>query len=228
MTEKQIDNKGQFGYIGLFCTTRYHLPKETRRTRVVMAEKRSFVLDRFLKKAAPFMSLLLMVVLLTLLSPYFLTLDNLTAIALQMSVVAIMAIGQMLVIISAGIDLAAGSVMAFSGVVAALMMSQGFGIWPAIIAGLMAGLACGLFSGVLIAKGHLPPFIATLGMMGIGRGLALLLTGGKAVFGLPQSFSILGGGRIADLAPGWIDRWPAGFPSPFSLPSCWQLSFTCS
>ena len=179
-----------------------------------MAEKRSFVLDRFLKKAAPFMSLLLMVVLLTLLSPYFLTLDNLTAIALQMSVVAIMAIGQMLVIISAGIDLAAGSVMAFSGVVAALMMSQGFGIWPAIIAGLLAGLACGLFSGVLIAKGHLPPFIATLGMMGIGRGLALLLTGGKAVFGLPQSFSILGGGRIADLAPGWIDRLAGGVPIP--------------
>lgn len=158
-------------------------------------------LSQVLRKAAPFMSLGLMFIILSIISPYFLTVENLFAIGLQISVVAIMAIGQMMVIISAGIDLAAGSVLALSGIATTMLMATGIPIFPAIIAGLVAGALTGLVSGVLIAKGHLPPFIATLGMMGIARGLALLLTGGVPIFGLPPSFNFLGGGRFFGVIP---------------------------
>ncbi|NIA30854.1 MAG: ribose ABC transporter permease [Actinobacteria bacterium] len=167
-------------------------------------EKRVFHinnLSQVLRKAAPFMSLGLMVIILSIISPYFLTVENLFAIGLQISVVAIMAIGQMMVIISAGIDLAAGSVLALSGIATTMLMATGIPIFPAIIAGLFAGALTGLASGALIAKGHLPPFIATLGMMGIARGMALLLTGGVPIFGLPKEFNFLGGGRFFGVIP---------------------------
>jgi ribose transport system permease protein len=154
-----------------------------------------------LGRAAPFMSLIVMAGALSLLSPYFLTVDNLFAIGLQMSVVAIMAIGQMMVIISAGIDLSVGSVMALSGIGTTMLLAQNAGILPAISVGLVIGVLCGLFAGAMIAWGHIPPFIATLGIMGIARGAALLLTGGVPVFGLPENFNFLGGGRLFGAIP---------------------------
>ena len=154
-----------------------------------------------MKKAVSFFSLLLMAVVLSFLSPYFLTVDNLFAIGLQMAVVAIMAIGQMMVIISAGIDLSVGSVMALSGVGTTMLLADGMGIFPAVLFGLLIGTLCGAAIGAVIAWGHLPPFIATLGMMGIARGAALLLTGGVPVFNLPDGFDWLGQGRIWGVLP---------------------------
>jgi len=165
------------------------------------AAKNVRMLMVLLRRAAPFMSLLLMAILLGLLSPYFLTLDNLFAIGLQMSVVAIMAIGQMMVIISAGIDLSVGSVMALSGIGTTMLLADGAAILPAILAGLAIGLLCGMAAGALVAWGHIPPFIATLGVMGIARGAALLLTGGVPIFGLPSEFNFLGEGRILNALP---------------------------
>ncbi len=166
-----------------------------------LAESRLLQYRFWLRKAAPFMSLIMLSGFLSLLSPYFLTVDNLLAIALQMSVVAIMAIGQMAVIISAGIDLSVGSVMALSGMCTTMLIVDGVSILPALLVGLLIGLLFGTLSGVLIAYGYLPPFIATLGMMGIARGVALLLTGGVPVYGLPPSFGFLGGGRIMQFMP---------------------------
>jgi len=154
-----------------------------------------------LRQAAPFMSLILMAAVLSILSPYFLSVDNLLAIGLQMSVVAIMAIGQMLVIISAGIDLSVGSILGLSGMAVTLMLTSGVALMPALVLGLLLGLALGGLAGGLIAYGHLPPFIATLGIMGIARGAALLLTGGVPVFGLPASFHYFGGGRLFNVLP---------------------------
>jgi ribose transport system permease protein len=152
-------------------------------------------------KLAPFMSLILMALVLSMASPYFLTVDNLFAIGLQMSVVAIMALGQMMVIISSGIDLSVGSVMALSGVGTTMLMAHGMPILPAIIVGLFIGGLCGILTGALVAWGFVPPFIVTLGMMGIARGAALLLTGGVPIFGLSAQFGFLGGGRIFGLVP---------------------------
>ena len=147
------------------------------------------------------MSLFLLSLLLALLSPYFLTVDNLLAIALQMSVVAIMAIGMMAVIITAGIDLSVGSVMALAGVTTTMLLVDQVSIVPALLAGVSVGVILGAASGALIAFGHLPPFIATLGMMGVARGAALLLTGGVPVYGLPTWFGFLGGGRVLQFIP---------------------------
>lgn len=153
------------------------------------------------KKAAPFMSLIVMAILLSFLSPYFLTVNNLFAIALQMSVVAILAIGQMKVIISGGIDLSVGSVLALCGIATSMMMANGLPVFVAVFLGLGIGCLIGVLIGAVIAYGHLPPFIATLGMMGIARGAALLLTGGVPVFGLPESFAFLGGGTLLGIVP---------------------------
>jgi len=138
---------------------------------------------------------------LSILSPYFLTLENLLAIGLQMSVVAIMAVGQVLVIISGGVDLSVGSVLAISGVVATMLLNDSTPMGVALLAGVLPGSVCGALNGLLITKGQLPPFIATLGMMGVARGAALILTGGVPIFGLPPRFAFLGGGRVASVIP---------------------------
>ncbi len=154
-------------------------------------------------RLASFISLILMGAVLTILSPYFLTLDNLLAIGLQMSVIAIMAIGQMMVIISAGIDLSVGSVLALSGVVCTSLMALGYPISLAIPAGAAVGLLCGAINGLLISRGRIPPFIATLGMMGIARGMALIISGGVGIqlLELPESFKFIGGGRVLGIVP---------------------------
>lgn len=154
-------------------------------------------------RLASFISLILMGVVLTILSPYFLTLDNLFAIGLQMSVIAIMAIGQMMVIISAGIDLSVGSILALSGVVTTSFMAAGYPMAVAIPAGMAVGLLCGTVNGLLISKGRIPPFITTLGMMGIARGVALIVSGGIGIqlIDVPAVFAWLGGGRVLGIVP---------------------------
>jgi ribose transport system permease protein len=155
----------------------------------------------YFRKLASLLSLLIIVILLSILSPYFLTTENLFSIGLQMAVIAIMSIGQMWIIISGGIDLSVGSVLALSGVVSTLLISNGFDIFTASLVGIMVGSFCGVISGFLVSIGKLPPFIATLGMMGIARGMGLIITKGVPVFGLPDSFSVIGNGRIANLVP---------------------------
>ncbi|MEO0070250.1 MAG: ABC transporter permease, partial [candidate division WOR-3 bacterium] len=102
------------------------------------------------------------------------------------------AVGQTLVIISGGIDLSVGSVMALCAVVAALLMRQGVHPLLGGLTGVGIGGFCGLVNGLLSTKGRLPPFIATLGMMGIARGAALIISHSRNIFGLPDSFLRLG------------------------------------
>ena len=153
------------------------------------------------RKLAPYTSLLAMAVILSILSPHFLTVNNLFAIGLQMAVIAIMAIGQMMIIVSAGIDLSVGSVMALSGVISTMLIVAGVPIWLGVLVGTLVGGFSGVLNGLMIAYGFIPPFIATLGMMGIARGAALLLTGGVPIFGLPKAFNFLGGGRVLGVVP---------------------------
>jgi len=131
-----------------------------------------------------------------LLSPYFFTVSNILNIAQQTSINGIIAVGMTFVIISAGIDLSVGSIVAFSGVVLAGMLQSGIPAPFAILLGLLVGLLCGLSNGVLISYGKLPPFIATLGMMSVARGAALLYTDGRPVSGFSNSFRYLATGEI--------------------------------
>ncbi|HQJ75281.1 MAG TPA: ABC transporter permease [Bacteroidota bacterium] len=154
-----------------------------------------------IKKFASFGSLLIISIFLSIVSPQFLTVDNLLSVGLQISVIALLAIGELLVIITGGIDLSVGSILAFSGVMTSLLLVNGFPISLAILVGLLSGLLLGFINGLIISKGKLPPFIATLGMMGIARGASLIITNGIPLFGLPYEFSYIANSKIFDIIP---------------------------
>ncbi len=140
--------------------------------------------------------LLLLSAILWALTPYFLTISNLLNVAEQTAIVAIIAVGMTFVIITAGIDLSVGSVLAFSGIVMASALQAGAPLVLGLGAGLGAGLVCGLVNGLLITGGHLPPFIATLGMMSVARGAALMFTEGRPVSGFSESFRSIATGEV--------------------------------
>ncbi|ROR96224.1 monosaccharide ABC transporter membrane protein (CUT2 family) [Salana multivorans] len=129
-------------------------------------------------------------------SPPFLQVNNLLNIATQTSVIAIIAIGQTYVIITGGIDLSVGAIAALAGVLTADLLRAEVPIPLAILVGLLGGTFVGALNGVLIAYGKIPPFIATLGMLGIARGAVLVMTNGSPVSGLPRAFSWLGNGSV--------------------------------
>ncbi|HHU88059.1 MAG: ABC transporter permease [Sphaerochaetaceae bacterium] len=135
-----------------------------------------------LQQFAAFASLILMVILFSILSPYFFSYDNLITVIKQTSVVGIIAIGVTFVIITGGIDLSLGSLVAVSGVVAGFVLAAGAPNIVGILVGAMIGLLCGVISGFLVAFGDLPAFIATLGMMMSARGMSLVLTKGRPVY----------------------------------------------
>jgi ribose transport system permease protein len=149
-----------------------------------------------LQKIGAFLGLILLGLFFSFANSHFLQVNNLMNIALQTSIVAIVAIGQTYVIIKGGIDLSVGSIAALAGVIAAEMMTSGSPIWLSVLVGVLGGVVCGLINGAIISYGKIPPFIATLGMMGIARGAVLVITDGIPVSGLPKSFSKLGGGTI--------------------------------
>ena len=136
--------------------------------------------------------LLVMSGFLSVYTDTFLTSTNIFNILRAFSWIAISAFGQCMVIITAGIDLSVGSVMAISGLVSAMLLVAGVSVPLAVMGGLLTGLVVGLLNGLMITKGKLPPFIATLGSLLMFRGLCYGLTGGWPVRELPLSFRNLG------------------------------------
>ena len=151
-----------------------------------------------------FLVLLIMGVVWSVLSPYFLTQSNLLNVLLQSSITTIVAVGQTYVILTSGIDLSVGSVVALCAVVLGLLLKAGVPVFVAIPAALVAGMIIGLVNGVIITKASVPPFIMTLGMMGIARGLALILTGGQSLYTFPEGFRFVFGSGFL-----WIIPMPA-------------------
>jgi ribose transport system permease protein len=142
-------------------------------------------------------ALILIFVVLSIIAPSFLSSDNLFNLGSQTSVNAVMAVGVTIVIITGGIDLSVGSVSALSGVVGVMLMAHyGFNALLGILGGILVGAVAGLVNGLLVSIAGLPPFIATLGMLSVGRGLVLIVTGAVAQFGAPESFRLLGQGVI--------------------------------
>ncbi len=157
-------------------------------------------LRSFSQGIAPFLFLILISAVLSAVSEHFLTVGNILTILLQISVVGILAVGQTMVLITAGVDLSVGGIVGLSGVVSALLISSlGLSLGLALPIAVVVGLLCGLINGLLITGLNMPPFIATLGMMGVTRGLAQVLTGGIAVYDLPASFGWLGNARLLGL-----------------------------
>lgn len=140
--------------------------------------------------------LCLLVVLMSIIAPNFLTKGNIINVFKQISFIAIVAMGVMCIIITTGIDLSSGSVIAMSSVVGASFAVEGQSVAMAFILALLVGVAVGAFNGTIIAYAKIPPFIVTLGTMTIVRGIALLYSGGKPISGLNQTFTWLGAGSV--------------------------------
>jgi ribose transport system permease protein len=161
-------------------------------------------------------ALALMVVALTLASDNFLTLDNGLNVLRQISINLCLSIGMTMIILSGGIDLSVGSVLAFSGAVAAGLLKNGlplpytdyllqFTPLGAIVGGIAVGAALGWFNGFMITRFRLPPFVATLGMLSIARGLTRLWTGGFPITNLGPTFTFMGIGYWFGIPmPVWI------------------------
>jgi len=126
----------------------------------------------------------------------FVSLVNLEAILLGMSLDGLIAIGMTFVIITGGFDLAVGSTFAFGGLIVGILLQSGWGVVPAVGASILAGVGIGLFNGFVITKIRVNPFVTTLGSMTIIRGIVLLATQGSSVTGFPPAFAALGQGKI--------------------------------
>ncbi|KHF40903.1 ABC transporter permease [Halalkalibacter okhensis] len=149
-----------------------------------------------LKKYGIFIILILLIVLMSILTPHFLSATNLINIVRQMSIIGIIAIGVTPIIITKGIDLSSGSVIALVSVVVATFAQGDFPLVVPIFVALGVGLLAGLINGTLVAKGMLAPFIATLGMMTAARGAAMLYSDGRPIGGISESFTFIGQGII--------------------------------
>lgn len=158
-----------------------------------------FELRRMLLDNGALSALVVLVVALSLLSGDFLTTQNLLNVGVQAAVTAILAFGVTFVIVAAGIDLSVGSVAALSATVLAWSATQqGVPVWIAVLLAVATGIACGLVNGALVAYGKLPPFIATLAMLSIGRGLSLVISQGSPI-PFPESVS-----KVGDTLGGWL------------------------
>ncbi len=152
---------------------------------------------RGLGKAGIVVAFVLICLVLSLVTPRFLTVSNLLIILTQVSINALLAFGVTFVIITGGIDLSLGSVVAVTGVVAASFAHPDtYPVAVPVFAGLLTGLLFGAFNGFVITRSHVPPFIVTLGTMTIGRGLALILSQGRPISNLSDQFNFIGGGQF--------------------------------
>ena len=168
-----------------------------------------------LRRFGPLLGLLILCAALGGASGRFLTADNLLNVFRQSAVNAMLSLGQLAVIITGGIDLSVGSILGLCCVLVALLMHAGVPPPVAVAAALAIGLALGALNGILLTKLHLPhPFIPTLGMMNVARGLALVVSGGFPISELPPGFRFWGAGSI-----GWV-------PAPVILVVLWCGAFS--
>ncbi|MBP2625769.1 MAG: ribose transporter permease [Firmicutes bacterium] len=152
-----------------------------------------------ISRMGPLLGLILLGIALTLLSDRFLTINNLLNVTRQVSINAIISVGMTLVILTGGIDLSVGSIIALAGSITAGLLVSGQSILPAILTGMVVGGVLGLMNGLLITRAGIPPFIATLGTMTVARGLTLVYTDGRPITGMEEGFRFLGGGYISGI-----------------------------
>ncbi len=148
-----------------------------------------------IQRLLPFLTLVALFVILAIASPNFLSATNLSSVVRQTAVINILALGMTVVIISGGIDLSVGSILALAGLLGTMTMEK-HGIALGLLVGVFVGTLCGLANGVMITSLRISPFIVTLGTMGIYRGLALIISKGLPVHDIPASYSYLGEGTL--------------------------------
>jgi ribose transport system permease protein len=176
------------------------LPDSTSKTQLSTSSAPASGRD-WLERLLPFAGVTLLFIVLSVSSPYFLTVQNLSSVARQTAVINIMALGMTLIMISGGIDLSVGSVMAFAGICGTMLLQAGVPLLPSIFGAMLAGVAWGLINSLLILLLKVSPFIATLGTMGAARGLTLVITNGMPVVRMPDNFGFLGDGNVLGFVP---------------------------
>lgn len=148
-------------------------------------------------------ALLAEIILFSQFSQYFFTTENLLNVSLQASITAIIAAGMTFVILTAGIDLSVGSLVAFAGILATSIIRTDLPVYLSLFLGISAGLLFGIFSGyiagIFVTRFRITPFIVTLALMTIWRGASFVYTEGRPIWELPEVFAYLGGGRIAGI-----------------------------
>lgn len=153
----------------------------------------------------PLIGLIILFILLSSATSKFFTFGNLSNVALQISVNALIAVGMTFVILTAGIDLSVGSTLALSAAVGAQLMVGHLSPWLAVAAALLVGALAGAINGVFVAYAGLAPFIVTLGSMTLFRGLTEIYTNGMPIFNLPASFANFGTGQFLEIPiPVWV------------------------
>lgn len=157
------------------------------------------VLKQTLQRFGILVSFLILCLALSLLSDRFLTTGNLVNILRQAAITGTIAVGMTMVILTGGIDLSVGSVLALTSVITAGFLQQGMPPVLAVVVALGLGLLLGLFNGILITRLHIPAFIATLGSLTLVRGLALTYTEGRPITGLSDAFRFIGRGTIGPI-----------------------------
>jgi ribose transport system permease protein len=143
-------------------------------------------------------ALVMIVVVLSLASPQFLSMGNFVNVLRQAALQFLMAAGLTIVVLTGGIDLALGAVLGLAACLAASLISQGQLVWG-IVAALLASLACGTMNGVLVSYARIPAFIATYGMLWIAHGLGYVFMKGEVIYGLPEGFRFIGAGFVAGI-----------------------------
>ncbi|SFM01535.1 sugar ABC transporter permease [Halanaerobium salsuginis] len=157
-------------------------------------------MKKFIKNNGTFIALIFLIIILSFLSSSFLSSRNLTNLVRQITINGIIAVGMTMVILLAGIDLSVGSIVGLAAVSVTLLMQAGFGMWLAILITLVGvGGVLGFFNGFMSSKFDIHPFIITLGVMTIARGLSLVLTQGVSVPVTNTTFADIGSGYIAKL-----------------------------
>ncbi len=156
-------------------------------------------LTDILKAYGILIAFVMVVIIMSILSPAFMTWFNILNVVRQSSIIGVMAIGVTFVILTGGIDLSVGSVLSVAGMFAAGILQNGGNMFVAVIVGLLVGIFCGLINGVLITFGRITPFVVTLGMMSIARGITLIYSNGYPISGFEPSFRFIGGGSVLGL-----------------------------
>lgn len=149
-------------------------------------------LEKYIGRYETLVAIFLLGLVAAFTSPVFFSTRNLINIFLHVTIVGIISITMTFVISMGGIDLSVGSVLAFSSVSAASLIKLGVPVPVAALTGIGVGAACGAVNGFLAVYARIPPFIVTLGMMGIARGAALIIAQGRSIYGFPRSFLVLG------------------------------------
>jgi ribose transport system permease protein len=176
-------------------------PAETSLSTSAVVSQKPISARDWLERLLPFASVAVLFILLSLLSPYFLALQNLSSVCRQTAVINIIALGMTLIMISGGIDLSVGSVMAFASICGTMLLESGASLPSALAGAMLVGAGWGLINSLIITLLKVSPFIATLGTMGAARGLTLVITNGMPVVKLPDSFGRLGDGTILGAVP---------------------------